>query len=171
MIEHVHRYSVTTSITRHSGVIDITSALLNMASLLAPSPLLSPNEAHLVAFSLTSAYVGGLYLSRLSLSHQNVQPKATGSAASKKKDETPLRDLVEADTPIELDRDDPRVIRSRCKAVGVATLGGCALVGGIIYYRGKVQDLRATVSLNSRTSMFSPSAEMSFDVFISYLSP
>ena len=142
-----------------------------MASLLATSPLLSPNEAHLVAFSLTSAYVGGLYLSRLSLSHQDVQPKATGSVASKKKDETPLRDLVEADTPIELDRDDPRVIRSRCKAVGVATFGGCALVGGIIYYRGDVQDLRATVSLNSCTSMFSPSAEMSTDVFISYLSP
>ena len=142
-----------------------------MASLLATSPLLSPNEAHLVAFSLTSAYVGGLYLSRLSLSHQNVQPKATGSEASKKKDETLLRDLVEADTPIELDRDDPRVIRSRCKAVGVATLGGCALVGGIIYYRGNVQDLRATVSLDSCKSMFFPSAEMSLDVFISYLLP
>lgn len=121
-----------------------------MASLLATSPLLSPNEAHLVAFSLTSAYVGGLYLSRLSLSSQSIQPRATGSEASKSKDETPLRDLVEADAPIELDRDDPRVIKSRCKAVGLATVGGCVLVGGIIYYRGDVRDLRATVSFRPR---------------------
>jgi len=123
---------------------------MDLSSLLATSPLLSPNEAHLVAFSLTSAYVGGLYLSRLSLARQSVRPRATGSQSTKSKDETPLNDLVEADVPLDMDRDDPRVIRSRVKAVGVATLGGCALVGGIIYYRGNVQDLRATVrfSLN-----------------------
>jgi hypothetical protein len=114
-----------------------------MERILASSPLLSPNEAHAVALSLTTAYVGGLYISRLSLLRQNA---AKASYAGSKNGETPFPDLIETESANELDRDDPKVIKSRIRAVSLATLGGCAAVGAIIYYRGDVKDLKASVS-------------------------
>lgn len=128
------------------------------AYLASPSPILTPNEAHLVALSLTSAYVGGLYVSRLALLHNHrlrSNKHVTSSSISRSdingKQDTPLEDLVESDSTADLDRDDPRVIKSRIRAVGIATLGGCATVGGLVYCRANHQDLGSAVSVFTRS--------------------
>lgn len=131
------------------------------AYLASPSPILTPNEAHLVALSLTSAYVGGLYVSRLALLHnhrlRSIKHVTSSSSSSisrsdiKGKQDTPLEDLVESDSTADLDRDDPRVIKSRIRAVGIATLGGCATVGGLVYCRANHQDLGSAVSVFTRS--------------------
>lgn len=104
-------------------------------------PILSTTEAHLLAFTLTSTYVGGLYLSRLPLLRPKRSPQPLKAASGK---DTPLPDIIEA-TPTELDRDDPNVIKSRIRAVTVATVGGGLLLGGVVYVRGGAVDVGTAV--------------------------
>lgn len=133
-----------------------SSSSFHLADLLADAPLLSSTEAHLTALTLTSTYVGGLYLSRLSLLRRRPTPatgRSSGQGGGVREDRTTLPDLVETDGTVGLDRDDPEVIKSRIKAVSLSTLVGIGLVGGIVYYRGNMSSLGDAVSPRVRVHL------------------
>ena len=138
----------------------MSPSTFHLADLLADAPLLSSTEAHLTALTLTSTYVGGLYLSRLSLLRRSRSDSGRSGGQGRRQEEegtTTLPDLVESDGTRDLDRDDPEVIKSRIKAVSISTLAGVGLVGGIIYYRGNMSSLTDAVSLHKQT----PSSRLS----------
>ena len=128
------------------------SPSFHLADLLVDAPLLSSTEAHLTALTLASSYVGGLYLSRLSLLRQSNSPAGRSKRQGGENETTTLPDLVESDGTVGLDRNDPEVIRSRIKAVSLSTLAGVGLVGAIIYHRGNMSSLSDAVSSRSPRS-------------------
>lgn len=97
---------------------------------LSPPVGLSPAVSHLGALVLTLSYVGSLYLTK-------PERKRRGPSAASSDSAPALDDVISQDVGIEsmasmeepLHRDHPVVIKSRVRAVTVATIGGIIGVG------------------------------------------
>ncbi|KAI9636059.1 uncharacterized protein MKK02DRAFT_44760 [Dioszegia hungarica] len=139
--------------------------------LLAPPPQLALNplsstSAHLLSFLFTSGYVGSIYISNhLASSGDAPKRKAAVSASStggteENSTSLPLPPISAEDAPDDAfldpsapqpgDRNHPATIRSRMKAVGLATalsLGGVWYTVKTIGGYGAVEAVRPTLSL------------------------
>jgi hypothetical protein len=88
---------------------------------------ISPLASHLGALAFTLSYVGSLYLTKPQAKRSGTAPTASDAASA-------LDDVIAQDVGIErmeeqMHRDHPVVIRSRIRAVTVATIGGMIGVG------------------------------------------
>lgn len=98
--------------------------------------------AHVGSLLLTTSYVGSLYLSKVFLTIRNTPPP-TPPLQEEGAVPAPVLAAEMGDTPREGERDHPKVIKSRMKAVSWATAFSCATVVAVVKTTGNMSWLES----------------------------